>query len=149
MATGDRKDPFRSFNFEVRIDNVHAAAFSECSGLTAEVDAVDYREGTDVPLNVRKLTGLAKMGNPTLKRGYTTDLSLWAWYVNITNGIQDRRNVTITLRNEKRTAVMRWHLEKAWIKKIEGPSFKAAGNEVAMESVEFVHEGITAELASA
>jgi phage tail-like protein len=91
--------------------------------------------------------GLRKYSNITLKRGYTKDLALWSWYVNIMNGESDRRNVTITLRNEKREAVMRWHAENVWLNKIEGPSFKAAGNEVAMESVELVHEGLTAELA--
>ena len=57
------------------------------------------------------------------------------------NGKADRRNVTITLRNEAREAVIRWHAEFAWIKKIEGPGFKAAGNEVAIESLEIAHEG--------
>jgi phage tail-like protein len=147
MATGERKDPFRSFNFEIRIDGIDVGAFSECSGLTAEGDAVDYREGTDIPLNVRKLMGLRKYTNITLKRGYTKDLSLWNWYVNIANGVADRRNVTITLRNEKRDPVMRWHAENVWINKIEGPSLKATGNEVAIESVELIHEGLTAELA--
>jgi phage tail-like protein len=145
MATAERKDPYRSFNFEVKIDNVDAAAFSECSGLTVEWDSVDYREGTDVPLTVRKLTGLHKLSNITLKRGYTKDVTLWAWHVNLTNGQADRRNVTITLRNEAREAVLRWHAENAWIKKIEGPSFKAAGNEVAIESLEIIHEGLTVE----
>jgi phage tail-like protein len=148
MSTGVRADPYRTFNFEIQIDGIPAGGFSECSGLTADGDAVDYREGTDVPLNVRKLVGLRKFVPIVMKRGYTSDLSLWAWHVNITNGIPDRRNVTITLRNEQRKAVMRWHAENVWINKIEGPSFKAAGNEIAIESVELIHEGITAELAS-
>jgi phage tail-like protein len=147
MATGERRDPFRSYNFEIKIDNIDAGAFSECSGLTVEWDSVDYREGTDVPLTVRKLVGLHKLTNIKLMRGYTKDLALWAWHVNLTNGVQDRRNVTITLRNEQRQAVMRWHAENCWIKKIEGPTFKGAGNEVAMESVEIIHEGLVAELA--
>ena len=69
------------------------------------------------------------------------DTSLWDWYKNIHNGVPDRRNVTIILMNEERQPVMRWHAENAWINKIEGPSFKASGNEVAIESVELVHEG--------
>ena len=59
-----------------------------------------------------------------------------------TNGIADRRNVTIILMNEERQPVMRWHAENAWINKIEGPAFKASGNEVAIESIEIVHEGL-------
>lgn len=146
MATGERRDPYRSFNFEVIVDGVRSA-FSECSGLTADGDAVDYREGTDMQPNVRKLMGLRKYTNITLKRGYTQDNSLWQWYTNIANGIADRRNVTITLMNEERKAVIRWHAENAWINKIEGPGFKASSNEVSVESVDLVHEGLTMELA--
>ncbi|HXI36191.1 MAG TPA: phage tail protein, partial [Burkholderiales bacterium] len=75
----------------------------------------------------------------------TQDKALWAWYTNIMNGVADRRNVTIVLMNEARQPVLRWHAENAWINKIEGPAFKAASNDVAMESVELVHEGLTLE----
>ena len=146
MATAERRDPYRTFNFQLEIDGVPLGAFSEVSGLTAEGDAVDYREGTDVQQNVRKLTGLRKYTNITLKRGYTQDKSLWRWYGNIVNGQPDRRDVTIVLLNEARQPVLRWHAENAWVNKIEGPSFKAAGNEIAMESVELVHEGLTLEM---
>jgi len=146
MATADRRDPYRSFNFHLEIDGVPLGSFSEASGLTAEGDAVDYREGTDLQNNVRKLTGLRKYTNITLKRGYTQDRSLWRWYRNIVAGSADRRNVTIVLRNEAHEAVLRWHAENAWVNKIEGPSFKASGNEIAMESVELVHEGLAIEM---
>ncbi|HEY3284045.1 MAG TPA: phage tail protein [Armatimonadota bacterium] len=146
MPTGERRDPYRSFNFQLIIDGVPLGAFSECGGLTAEGDAVDYREGTDLISNVRKLPGLRKYTNITLKRGYTQDKSLWQWYANIVNGVPDRRDVTIVLMNEQRQPVLRWHAESAWINKIEGPAFKAAGNEIAMESVELVHEGLSLEV---
>lgn len=146
MATAERRDPYRSFNFQVEIDGVPVGAFSEVTGLTAEGDAVDYREGTDVQSNVRKLPGLRKYTNLTLKRGYTQDKALWRWHQNIVNGTVDRRNVTIVLMNEARNPVLRWHAENAFINKIEGPSLKASGNEVAMESVEIVHEGLTIDL---
>ncbi len=148
-GTAERRDPYRSFNFQLVIDGVPLGAFSEASGLTAEGDSVDYREGTDVQSNVRKLVGLRKYANITLKRGYTQDLSLWNWYRNITNGQPDRRSVTIVLMNEARQPVLSWHAENAWVNKIEGPSLKASGNEVSMESVELVHEGLTVELAAA
>ena len=108
-------------------------------------DAVDYREGTDLEPSMRKLVGLRKYSNITLKRGYTDDRSLWDWFENIRNGLADRRNMTIVLMNEERMPVMRWHAENAWINKIEGPRFEASGNEVAIESVELVHEGLTIE----
>jgi len=143
MATGTRNDPYRAFNFRIEIDNLTVGAFSECSGLSSDGDAVDYREGTDIPLNVRKLVGLRKYANIVLKRGYTQNTELWNWYTNIVNGIPDRRNGTIILMDEARNDVLRWNIENAWINKIEGPSFKANGNEIAMESVELVHEGLT------
>lgn len=145
MATDARNDPYRAFNFIVEIDNVARGGFAEVSGLTADGDAADYREGTDLQSNVRKLPALRKYTNLTLKRGYTQDKTLWQWYANIVNGLSDRRNVTIVLLNERREAVLRWHAENAWINKIEGPSLKASGNEVAMESIELVHEGLTLE----
>src|SRR5215510_15748220 len=145
MATAERRDPYRSFNFQLQIDGVPLGAFSEASGLTAEGDAVDYREGTDLQSNVRKLIGMRKYSNVICKRGYTADKSLWQWYANITNGIADRRNVTIVLMNEQRQPVLRWNAENAWINKIEGPALKASSNDVAMESVELVHEGLTLE----
>ena len=143
MATGTRIDPYRSFNFRVEIDGLTVGAFSECSGLSSDGDAIDYREGTDIPLTVRKLPGLRKYANISLKRGYTPNTELWTWYRNIVNGLADRRNGSVILMDEERRDVLRWNFENGWINKIEAPSFKASGNEVAIESVEIVHEGLT------
>jgi phage tail-like protein len=142
MDTGQRTDPFRAFNFVVEFDGLSMGSYSEVSGLTSEGDSVDYREGTDIPLTVRKLPGLRKYMNVTLKRGYTEDDQLWAWYRNIVNGATDRRNGTIVLLDEARTPVLRWNIQNAWINKIEAPTLNASGNEVAIESVELVHEGL-------
>ena len=142
MATGTRNDPYRAFNFRVEIDGLTVGAFSECSGLASDGDAVDYREGTDFALTVRKLPGLRKYSNITLKRGYTQNNELWRWYRNIVNGVADRRDGSIVLMDEERKDVLRWNFTSGWINKIEAPSFKANGNEVAMESIEIVHEGL-------
>jgi phage tail-like protein len=146
MATGERIDPYRSFNFRVEIDGLNAGSFSECSGLSSDGDSVDYREGTDVPLTVRKLIGLRKYSNITLKRGYTQNSVLWDWYKNIVNGVADRRSGTVVLMDEERNDVMRWNFENAWPNKIEAPSFNASGNEVAIETIELVHEGLVLEI---
>ncbi len=145
MPTGQRTDPYRTFNFRVEIDKINIGSFSECSGLSTEGEMVEYREGTDLPLTTRKLMGLHKYNNITLKRGYTQNRELWDWYRNIVNGKADRRDGAIILMDEERKDVLRWSFENAWIKKIEAPSFKASGNEVAIESVELVHEGLTLE----
>jgi phage tail-like protein len=145
MPNGTRTDPFRAFNFRVEFDGLTVGSFSECSGLTAEGDSVDYREGTDIPLTVRKLVALRKFTNIVLKRGYTTNNELWAWYKNISSGVADRRNGSIILMDEERNEVMRWQVENAWINKIEAPTFNATANEVAIESCELIHEGLSLE----
>lgn len=149
MPIDTRTDPFRSFNFRVEIAGLTVGAFSEVSGLTAEGDAVDYREGTDLVNNVRKLTGLRKYANLMFKRGYIQDNSFWAWYQQIANGENARRDGSVILMNEHHDDVIRWNFENAWINKIEGPSFKASGNDVAIESMELVHEGLSMELEGA
>jgi phage tail-like protein len=142
MATGARNDPYRGFNFRLEVDGLTIASFSEASGLVAEGDPVDYREGADMVNSVRKLAGLRKYQNIVLKRGYTQNKELWAWYRNIANGDPDRRNGAIVLMDEAHKDVLRWNFRNAWLNKIEGPSFNASGNEVAMESIELVHEGV-------
>ena len=145
MPTSTRTDPYKTCNFRVEIDGLTAGSFSECSGLTAEIEVIDYREGADKALNVRKLPGLRKYSNITLKRGYTNNTELWDWYRNIVQGKADRRNGAIILLDDEHNDVMRWSIKNALIKKIEGPSLKADGNEVAIESVELAHEGLTLE----
>jgi len=142
MPTGQRKDPYRGFNFRVEIDNSTVAGFRECSGLALNTDPVDYREGTDVPLSVRKLTGLRKFTNITLKRGYTDNTELWKWYKNVLNGVTDRRNGSIVLQDEEHKDVLRWNFENGWIAKWEGPTMNATSNDVAIESIEIVHERV-------
>jgi phage tail-like protein len=145
--TTPRVDPYRSYNFRLEIDNLPVAAFSEASGLTSDGDVVDYRTGVDVPLTARKLPGLRKFGPITLKRGVIKDPALWDWYRNIATGTADRRNGTVVLMDELRQDVLRWHFEAGWPNKIEGPSLKAAANEVAIESIEIIVEDITLEVA--
>lgn len=141
-ATDARNDPYRAFNYEVDFGDKTSAGFSEVSGLTADGDHVDYREGTD-PFNyVRRLTGLRKYANIRLIRGYTKNDKLWQWYEAIANGKNDRRDIIITLKDEEHKPVLRWTVVAAWVNKIEGPTLKAAGNDIALEAVEICHEGI-------
>ncbi len=144
-ATDARNDPYRAFNFEVNFGDDTIAGFSEVSGLVAEGDPADYREGRDKWNHVRRLIGLRKFPNLQLKRGYTKNNKFWLWYANIANGRPDRRDGIITLLDEGHRPVLRWHVRAAWVNKIEGPSLKASGSEVAIESVELCHEGITFE----
>jgi|SRR5262245_33736448 len=146
MPTDKRIDPFRGFNFRVEFIGLGVASFSEVSGLTGDGDSVDYREGTDPINNVRKLSGLRKFGPMMFKRGTTRDDTLWQWYARIAGGADERYSGSVVLMNEAHQDVMRWNFENGWINKIEGPALKASGNEVAIEGMEVVHEGLMLEL---
>ena len=147
--TADRVDPYRGFNFRVEIDRTTVASFSEVTGLTADGDPVDYREGKDPINNVRKLPGLRKFSVITLKRGYTKDSTLWDWYAAVATGAANaRRSGSIVLRDETQKDVIFFHFTNGFLNKIMGPDFKAAGNEVAIESAELVVETLTIKLAS-
>ena len=139
---GTRVDPYLSGNFRVEIDNTSASSFSEVHGLEISVEPVDYREGTDVPLSVRKLPGVVTYSNITLKRGYTQNQDLWAWMKNILNGVIDRRNGSIVLEDQERNEVVRWNFKNAWPCKYAGPSLHANSNEVAIETLELCCEQI-------
>jgi phage tail-like protein len=135
-----RNDPYGTFNFVVEIEGIAVAGFSECSGLTAETEVIEYREGNEAA-GVRKLAGLTKFAAITLKRGITKDRDLWNWYKNIINGNTDRRNGSSVLLGNDRSPVARWNFTNGWPAKWEGPHLKAKGNEVAIETLEIEHEG--------
>lgn len=134
-------DPFASFNFKLEIEGITVAGFSEVTGLNQESNVIDYREGQE-PITPRKLPGLNKFGNITLKRGISPDLSVYNWRKTVTDGDIERRNASIVLHNEKHEEVVRWNLVNAWPSKYIGPDLKANANEVAIESVELTHEGV-------
>lgn len=141
-----RTDPFKAFNFILSIDGMNGSAgFSDVSGLSTDAQVVEYREGTDKNLWTRKLTGLRNHAHITLKRGQTQNLDLWAWRKNILDGTPDRRSGTITLLDEQQKAVMFWKFSNAWPVKYEGPTLNAKGNDVAVETLEIVHEGLDVE----
>jgi phage tail-like protein len=142
MSPANRNDPFKAFNFLVEIDGATKAGFTEVTGLEFEIAAIEYREGADKPLTVRKLPGLVKYSNITLKRGLTTDRSLWDWIKTVLDGTVHRANVSIVLLDDQRQAVVRWTLREAWPCKYSGPALNAQGNQVAIESLEICHEGL-------
>jgi phage tail-like protein len=145
MATGDRKDPFRGYNFKLEIDGISRNGFRECSGLDASTDSVDYREGNEKGNIVRKLSGLNKHSNITLKWGITDDDALWKWRKQVIEGkLKDaRKNGSIVLMDEAGEEKLRWNFVQGWPTKWTGPSFNATSSETAVETLEIVHEGVT------
>jgi phage tail-like protein len=137
-------DPYLAQSFLVEIDGVTVAGFSEVSGLSVEISPVEYRNGSE-DTTVRKIPGLAKYANITLKRGVVGDLTLWQWLNAVRHGEVQRRDGVIVLLDARREPVLRIRFRRGWVCKWEGPTLNAQSNEVAMESIEICHEGLEIE----
>lgn len=141
MATGKRVDPYRNFSFLVEIDGITQAGFSDCSGFGASTDPMEYREGGDTK-TVRKLPGLTKYTNITLKWGLTDSKELYNWYRDVVNGKIERKSGSIILLDLEGNEKVRWNFFDAWPTKWDGPDFTAKGNDVAIETLELAHEKV-------
>jgi phage tail-like protein len=143
MADATRNDPYGQFNFLVEIDGKTVAGFSEVSGLTTDTNIIEYREGSEKVGTVRKLPGLMKYNNIVLKRGWTADTTLWTWRKQVIDGKTQRLSGTITLLDESRTPALQWNWVFGWPSKWEGPALNAKTSEVAIETLEIAHEGLS------
>ena len=141
-----RNDPLRNFRFRLEIDNLAIAGFSEVGIGETMVEAIDYREGTDPP-HTRKLSGLTKYGNITLKYGISVGsgaLDLFNWHAAISAGqvLEQRKHITIVVQDEAGQDKTRFVVTDAWPCKYKPSDLNAKGNEVMIELLEFVNEGI-------
>ena len=146
-----RDRPYAQFNFLVDLGTGTTdgpeAGFQECSEIGMSVDVIEYRNGNEKENSVRKITGLNKATDVTLKRGVIGSLDLYQWLDQIRNGDQNAtRDVTIQLQNEDHTAVvMTWKLRRARIvKHVSGP-LNAKGNDVAIEEMTLAYERLEME----
>ena len=141
-----RDRPYHQFNFLVDLGSGDTAGveagFSDCSAITFEVSVAEYRNGNDKENAVRKVTGLQKVSDVTLKRGLIGSLNLYNWLDQIRNGDQNAlRTVVIQLQNEDHTEViMTWRLLRARIIKHTSGPFNAKGTDVAMEELTLSYE---------
>jgi phage tail-like protein len=138
-----RDDPFRNFRFRVEINGVVEAHFSEVAIGETTTEAIDYREGTE-PTHVRKLPGLTKFGNITLKRGVTDSQAIYSWHKAIMEGKigENRKNVAIIVIDEAGADRARFVISEAWPTKYDPSDLNGKGNEVFIEVLELVNEGI-------
>ena len=141
MATGQRVDPYRNFSFLVEIDGITQAGFTDASGFGASTDPIEYREGGETK-TVRKLPGLTKYTNITLKWGLTDSRELYDWYRDVVNGKIERKSGSIILLDLEGNEAVRWNFFDAWPTKWDGPDFTAKGNDVAIETLELAHERV-------
>lgn len=140
----ERVDPLAQYNFTIAIDGTDIAGFTEVSGLMTESDIIEYREGSE-PATVRKLPGLIKHGNITLKTGKTINSALWDWRLTTLRGATERRNGAIQMMNEAREVVLSWTFINGWVSKYEAPTLNSTTSEVAIETIEITHEGLNLE----
>ena len=138
-------NPLGSFKFQVEWGGT-STGFAEVSGLGMETDVIEYRNGNDPGSRARKIPGLTKFPNITLKRGITIgDNEFFQWILTANQGNPERRDIVISLLNENHEPVVRWTIRNAWPTKLTGPNLVATGSEVAIETLELVHEGLEIE----
>jgi phage tail-like protein len=136
--------PLPSFSFQVSWGSQQKIAFQEVSGLDAETQVIEYRHSNSKDYSTIKMPGIAKYSNVTLKKGiFVKDNTFWDWYSKISMNTYPRTTVVIQLLDEKQAPTMTWTLKNAWVTKVSGPNLKSDGNEVAIETIEVAHEGLT------
>ena len=140
-----RRDPYLNFNFLVQIDGDTVAGFREADLPEARIEVAVYREGNERSNTVRRLPGRVEYGPLVLRRGFAGDRTLFQWWRDVADGNLDRRNVVIILRDQSGRDVARWAFRDALPTKYSGPSFRAQGNEVAIESIELAIESMELE----
>lgn len=137
--------PLPKFYFRVRFGALKdTVLFQEVSGLDAETQVIEYRHQDHPGFSTVKMPGIMKTGNVTMKKGvFSKDNQFWDWYNQIKMNTIQRETVTIQLLDEQGSPVMTWTLQNAWPTKITSTDVKSDGNEVAIETIEIAHEGLT------
>jgi len=139
----DRKDPYRNSRFRLEIQGIQQAGFTECAIGDTSNDVVEYREGTDLSV-MRKMPGLTKYGNITLKWGLTDTTMLWEWRKLVIDGhIKDaRRNGAVVVLDDEGNEKVRWNFINGWPSKYDPSDMNAKGNDIAIEALEISLEGL-------
>lgn len=134
--------PLPKFHFQVQWGGARIG-FTEVTGLDKQVEAIEYREGSSPEYSKIKMPGMHKFSNITLKRGTMpgdSDFYKWVRTINLT--VSERRDLIISLLNERHAPVMTWKAKNAFPIKVQASDLKSDGNEVAIETVEIAHEGL-------
>jgi len=135
---------FSSFRFRIEIDGITQAVFSEVAIGETTIEAIDYREGNE-PAHVRKLPGLTKYGNITLKWGATASNELFNWWKAGADGNVQRRNMVVSLLDEQRNVVKRWVMHNVWPVRYAVSPLVAMEGCVVIETLECAVESLEAE----
>ena len=135
--------PLSKFHFQVEWGGTKIG-FTEISGLDSEVEVIEYRQGASPEYSKIKMPGLHKFSNITLKRGmFQGDNEYYEWLNSIQMNTVERRDITISMLNQDHEPIVVWKVRNAFPTKVQSTDLKADGNEVAIESMEIVHEGLS------
>jgi phage tail-like protein len=135
--------PIPRYHFQVQWGG-SKISFTEVTGLVMEREKIEYRHSDDKGFGKIAMPGLVKNSNITLKRGkFEGDFDFNNWLELVANErIDGRRDVTITLLNEKHEPVAAWTAARCFPVKVTAPDLKSDANEAAIESLEIAHEGL-------
>lgn len=137
--------PLPKFHFRVEWGGSNLG-FTEVSGLNIENKVLEYRDGISPEYSKIKMPGMREFSNITLKRGvFTGDNEFYKWLNTISLNNVERRDITISLLNEKHEPVVVWKVHNAFPVKVQSTDLKGDGNEVAIEQLDLAHEGLTIE----
>lgn len=138
--------PMTVYHFQVEW-NAARVGFVEVSGLESAVEPIYYREGSSKQALPLAIPGLAIPGRLVLKRGMLVgDNELFLWMSSVGFDQPERRDLRISLLNAQHEPAQVWKIRAAWPVRFQGPVLNALRNEVAIETLELVHEGILVEL---
>jgi phage tail-like protein len=135
--------PLPKFHFQVEWGGTKIG-FTEVTGLEVETQMIEYRDGASPEYHKTKMPGMQQYGNLTLKRGiFAADNEFYDWWNTVALNTIERRDITISLLNESHEPVVVWKVKNAWPTKVTSTDLSADGNEVAIETLELAHEGLT------
>jgi phage tail-like protein len=136
-------DPYLSYRFRVEIKGIQVGAFSEVSGLQVEIETHDYREGGENAY-IHKVAGPARYpSHLILKHGLMDADELWRWQQDVVQGTFKRHNASVILMDSAGEPIWRWEFKDAYPVRWAGPELRAGTAEVAVETLELVHHGLT------
>jgi phage tail-like protein len=138
-----RRDPLPVFCFKVKLDGGGGEAFfKSVAGIKYETEVVPVREGGANDTTFQ-LVGATKWSNIVLKQGFTGSSDLLKWRTEWLNGTYTRRGGTIEQLDTALKTVATWKFVRGWPCKWEISEFDASKSELAIETLEIAHEGIS------
>lgn len=141
-----RKDPLISAHYYVTVDpHLSGMVFRECSGIGSESEVVEYKGTKQEDYHtIQAIPGRLKWMKINLKRGITDTLEAWTWRKMVEEGNVEgaRASGTIVMVNQNGDPVAEWTFDRGWPSKISGPQLNSGQNDVGVEELEIVHEGL-------